>query len=546
MNLLQNFTKKSNTTETVYELFRLLDVKVTATSLEEQLENHPDYPSMLSISDVLSSFDVENVSLKASMEQLAEMPMPCIAPIQVSKYDEKFTIIKFVADDIICYLNPESFRFENISFADFEKKWLTGFLMLVDAENAKGEDQYLHKIREETRRNLLKFGTYATIPALVFLASTWVLFVFGTFAILPVCYLALMLAGLITSGLLLWYEIDENNPALHRICNAGAKVNCSTILSASASKIGGVRWTSIGIVYFFGGIVFLLVQGIVKSDALVIMSWLSIIALPFIMFSVYYQWQIAKQWCVLCLIVQGILASQGLIVILTGWGTEPAFAEVRSIDILISFIISYFIPVIALSIALPALRLSQIGKQQQKELKKFKHNPQIFQTLLEKQKKVNESTAGLGITLGNPDAVHKIIKVCNPYCIPCDKAHKPMKELLSNNSAVQVQIIFTTSNDENDVRGAPVRHLLAIQERYGEETIKHALSDWYLKSEKDYGIFAAKYPMNGEVLKQAHKLRAMNQWCKKTNITFTPTFFINGHQLPEMYTVNDLKYFLSI
>jgi protein-disulfide isomerase len=87
---------------------------------------------------------------------------------------------------------------------------------------------------------------------------------------------------------------------------------------------------------------------------------------------------------------------------------------------------------------------------------------------------------------------------------------------------------------------------LAIQEKHGEEMTKQALDDWYLAPQKDYAIFANKYAMNGEVAKQAHSLKAMKQWCEKTNITFTPTFFLNGYQLPEMYTVNDLKHFLSI
>ncbi|PUZ29772.1 hypothetical protein DCC81_10130 [Chitinophaga parva] len=38
----------------------------------------------------------------------------------------------------------------------------------------------------------------------------------------------------------------------------------------------------------------------------------------------------------------------------------------------------------------------------------------------------------------------------------------------------------------------------------------------------------------------------MYEWCKKTNVTFTPTFFLNGYQLPENYSISDLKYFLSV
>jgi protein-disulfide isomerase len=35
----------------------------------------------------------------------------------------------------------------------------------------------------------------------------------------------------------------------------------------------------------------------------------------------------------------------------------------------------------------------------------------------------------------------------------------------------------------------------------------------------------------------------MDQWCNKVGIEFTPTFFINEYQLPEIYNLEDLKYF---
>jgi hypothetical protein len=147
--------------------------------------------------------------------------------------------------------------------------------------------------------------------------------------------------------------------------------------------------------------------------------------------------------------------------------------------------------------------------------------------------------------------------VCNPYCGPCAKAHSPIEELLHNNPDVQVQIIFTATNDKNDIKAAPVKHLLAIAEKGNEETVKQALDDWYLADKKDYVAFAAKYPMNGELQKQVEKIEAMREWCEKAKITSTPTFFVSlpstsedgqsesFHQLPEMYSVADLRYFLQ-
>jgi len=50
------------------------------------------------------------------------------------------------------------------------------------------------------------------------------------------------------------------------------------------------------------------------SASLAIVSLFNLLALPYIIFSVYYQWRVAKQWCVLCLAVQALLLAGGLII----------------------------------------------------------------------------------------------------------------------------------------------------------------------------------------------------------------------------------------
>ncbi len=85
---------------------------------------------------------------------------------------------------------------------------------------------------------------------------------------------------------------------------------------------------------------------------------------------------------------------------------------------------------------------------------------------------------------------------------------------------------------------------MAIAERGDPSLTHHALDDWYLAEHKDYDAFASKYRMNGELLLQDDKIERMAEWCKKSDIHYTPTIFVNGHKLPDAYSVEDLKYFL--
>ena len=115
-----------------------------------------------------------------------------------------------------------------------------------------------------------------------------------------------------------------------------------------------------------------------------------------------------------------------------------------------------------------------------------------------------------------------------------------MEELV-NQGKINLQILFTATTENFDRSGKPVRHLLALDEKYKDrKQIEKALGDWYLAKEKDYDSFAKKYPMNGELVTQTHKLEAMSDWCKKENIRHTPTIFVNGHELPSEYDVKDL------
>jgi thiol-disulfide isomerase/thioredoxin len=305
-----------------------------------------------------------------------------------------------------------------------------------------------------------------------------------------------------------------------------------------------------------------MVSGLFHLPVLLSIAWLNVPALPYIIFSIYYQAKIARQWCVMCLAVQTILALQFITALLGGLHNIP-FNTTTFSDIL-TIAICFSIPFLVINLLLPALRKAKESKDNKIALQRLKHNPQIFNALLAKQKVITESTVGLGISIGNPNAKHKLIKVCNPYCGPCSKAHPAIEELLHNNPEIQVQILFNANGDENDIKTPPVKHLLAIAAKGDEEKTRQALDDWYLVERKNYAVFANKYPLNDninfpsskggtiqgqdddELKMQFDKIKAMQKWCDKTEIAFTPTFFVNGYQLPEIYSVADLKYFLSV
>lgn len=57
---------------------QLLRVKVNNKTVNETLQNHPDYPSLLCISDSLSKWNISNGAGKIEPDKINELPLPLL------------------------------------------------------------------------------------------------------------------------------------------------------------------------------------------------------------------------------------------------------------------------------------------------------------------------------------------------------------------------------------------------------------------------------------------------------------------------------------
>lgn len=517
----------------VSALLKGLKVNVSMETINDTLQSHPDYLSFLSISDSLNNWKVENLVIQTSAEKLSEIPTPFITSFKQGV----FVGVLEVLENELVIVNQQGKK-ETIAKNVFLSQW-TENILVAEANEFSGEINYQQKINATN----IKTVVYSLI-LLGILTSLFIPYLNGSITLLPTLYLLVKLIGLTASVLLLWYDIDKGNPLLKQICSGIQKANCSAVLNTKAATLGGmVTWSEVGFVYFAGSLLFSALAGINK--VLPILSIISLLALPYIIFSIYYQWKVAKQWCVLCLMVQAVLLAEGILVLANN---SLSFAQAKEAfaNNFIFALYALLIPSISWFLLKPLLKRLQVAKYEKRSYSMLKFNDQVFWSLLKTQPSiVDHSTSELGITIGNPYAKHTIIKVCNPYCGPCATAHPEIERIIESNPEVKAQIIFTATNHENDRGAKPVKHLLAVSEKGDENLTKTALDDWYLAKEKNYDVFANKYPVNGELDEQAKKIDQMKDWCEKVKIEFTPTIFINGYQLPKGYQIKDINYFLS-
>ena len=489
---------------TTIDFLRLLNVRVNNSTVNETLQNHPDWPSLLCISDSLNKWHIPNAAGEIEKNDIEQLPTPFLACINTREMS--LGIVTQVTDTDIYLLQSNYGKVKKEARDEFLKKW-NGVYLMAEPNEYSGEPDYKKNKRRSFFKALIPFATVALLALISLFLIVRVVSSFPSLAFLsePNIYLQyfILLTGVAITSLLLWYEIDKNNPVLQRFCTGTAKINCNAILTGKQAKLfSWLSWSEIGFIYFTGGLLTLLFTGNI-AFSVAIVGWLNILVAPYIFFSIYYQWKVAKQWCPLCLSVQFLLLA-GATNSLFGNLLHPISLDAISANLFSATF--YLLPALLWFSAKPYMLKLQNEKTTRREYFRLKFNEEIFDNLLKKQSQLTYSADGLGITLGNPAATNELIKVCNPYCRPCSEAHDQIEKLLKQNSDLKVRIIFTATNDEKDMKALPVKHLLAIASRNDEALTKKALDDWYLSNKKDYDAFAAKYPMNGELKLQDEKI----------------------------------------
>jgi len=533
--------KENDSFNTCHYLLRNLKVNFTDRGLSETLQNHVEYPSLLSLKDTLLEYGIESAAIQKGQHSYDEFETPFICSIQKKDWPKpSFTIVTGAEANTIKYLDPITDKLNHLPVEDFERMD-KNIILLLDASAPKHEAN-LAENRKKQRSNILA----KRIP--VYLASAAILLSAGYILSQPIGmqswyglgFILSSFLGLAISSLLIWNEIDAHNPFIKEICGGNKKkTNCNAVLSSSRASLIGISWSVWGFTFF---ITFFSTKVLFPTNTSIMVIWsaLSIMVAPYILFSIYYQLKVVKQWCPLCLAVQVVLAINVLIASFYLSSSPTFLADIEPYNIAIALLTGLSILFLT-NTAIPELKSAHEGRSYEKKWKNLKYNPQIFQALLDKGDSVSISADDLGIVIGNPNATNEIIKVCNPYCRPCSKAHSELEHIVRTNPEVRVRIIFTASGEDNDIKTPPVAHLLAIQQKLGSEKVHLALDDWYLAPNKDYEAFAKKYPMNGELKEQKKKLHAMRDWCNDMKIRVTPTIYVNGRELPDSYQVTELK-----
>lgn len=132
---------------------------------------------------------------------------------------------------------------------------------------------------------------FKLLPALSALAGLAAFFPAGVAAVGPITFLLITLATVLLSTFLVGYEMQEP-PALLPSPSSG-----QFLPSAGKNNGGGF----VGLSCFTGNLIALSMAGLTDPKNLLLLSWLNVLVVPYILFTVWYQRRAVRQWSIACL-----------------------------------------------------------------------------------------------------------------------------------------------------------------------------------------------------------------------------------------------------
>jgi len=522
----------SNSVIVTHLLLKSLPFKHNLNRLKTKLEDHSEYPSMLSIYDCLLELKIDTIARKLDPSVLEHASYPFIA--HLSDNGGRYILLEGEGlDDRYIIYSDENNQSAPLPKTDFLQKW-TGNSIFAQVGSEKKEAGYLQTKWSNIIQSLL-------LPALII-----ILFCGAAFAALEqssnLTYLFLLsvyLLGICITSILLINSIDGNNPVIQNLCNLINNNGCNSILRSKAARVTSwLSWSEVGFFYFVGSALALLMS----PYNLLVIAFLNLMALPYTIFSFFYQYR-HRNWCLLCCLVQGVLLlGLGTIIFQHEEILQNYFPIVRGSFVQTAY--AFLLPTISWFVLKPFFTQSIQLTPLRHQLQKFKYNSTLFDQILVNQPHYNIDDSVMPIALGNNTAKNVITIVSNPFCGPCADAHKTIDGWLEYRNDLQVKIIFSTKNNEADERTKVARHIGAVAALNDHGLLKKALIDWYHYNIGRYATWANKYPVvvNGIEVEMIEKHK---EWCDKVGVTSTPTIFVNGYKLPDPYRLDDIKYLIT-
>lgn len=516
-NVLQEFLKHEN-------------FKVDYKELKFQLLSHPSYPSLHSITAVLTHFGIDTIALQVptDLNILEQMPDSFITLDKHHRY-----LVASKKENVLSIFNERKFK-STLLPKEFISNW-SGIVVALEEDEKKLVNQ-----PKNEGAFLSRIGNMGLV--LLVLA----LFLFSKPSWFQTLHFALSLVGLIISILILRHEFGFQSKVVEEVCSGTESTSCDEVLNSKGARFFDfLKLSDLSIIYFLALSAAWLFTVVLKGSNTAFIG-ISSIAIPVALYSIYYQYKVVEKWCPLCLGVVAVLILQFCSLLLSN-SAPTDFFLLRPLDGLI--LLSSFVFMFSFWVFVkPLLQGEQEAEKLRLDYYKFKRNFDLFNAVFDKKPSLNITIPEIQeneILLGNIDAPLTLLLITSPGCRYCRAAHTDIENILRNHpNEVKAIIRFSVySENKNDMSYRVAARMLQLYDLESAEIVEKALHEVYVEN-ADLKAWLSKW---GENTLGAYDgiLETQQKWCFGNGIALTPSLYVQNKKFPSEYKRTDLSFFIE-
>lgn len=509
-----------------------LEVRHTHAFASRLYNEHPHRNDMLGLKMMLSKYGIESIGVKYNDKRLEELVYPCILHINGG-----FVIGKNIDKGILEYIwKGRTFKKKS---TDFNSIWTGNTLIPRNMEKAAEPNFKFNQKREFIERG--KYVLLLLLPLILTLYGCIENRIWTN--IIKLSAIIIHIAGYAVCILLMQKQLFKESRPADRICSLFHQKDCNNVLLSDKAKVlDTFSWSEIGISYFIITSLFLALSPS-SFTALSVIGWS---AMPYGIWSVWYQYKVIRQWCILCVVVQILIWFYGTMTLLYFFHfTKDMGFTFNNVLIYNIAYISIFI-ILALIVVHLITEFVHIQKEYTETKQRYnaaKSDKEMFIAKLHQKEMYLTTDEDSSIIMGPRDAELRITVLTNPHCNPCALMHERIKRLLSEckNHSISVQYIMSAFND--DLQNSN-RFLIAIYQQMEYESAMKVYDLWYKKGRYHADEFFSKWNIDLNTPEVKIEMEKHRRWKERTKLVATPTLLINGFLFPDdIYEIEDIVNF---
>ena len=458
---------------------------------EDLFLSHPNYPSIFAITDSLNVLSIENIAIKVPKEQFIDLPENFLAI-----YNNNVTLVTKTTSAII--IETEETKKQKLSFNEFLAGWNEVVIAI---------EPNVNPVLKKEKKNII--WLVYTLPLITLIAAS---LVSHNYNFNSIVLLATSIIGLMLSVFIVQEKLGIKNEIASKFCNLNPNASCDSVIKSKKSEINKwISFSDLPLLFFSSSTISILIQPEFSNK---IVGFISVLAIPAIVYSIWLQKFELKKWCVLCLAVSFVIVLQSVVFTL---GNASWFNN--NVTDYYPFIFSSILLTSIWFSIKPILENKIKFEKEANELMRFKRNFNVFQFLSKDIEEYDDFESLKGIEFGNKNAATQITLILSPSCGHCHTAFQDAYELIQNHSEkTHLTILFNINpeNEDNTYR-IVAETLLALNEQDPQKA-KEAIIDWHI-NRLDLENWKQKWSVESPHLLINKQLQNQYYWCLKMTLT---------------------------